>query len=284
MESKVLHDVISKVPISEGYGAITNLVGEGKPIWDYGCKIQSQNDEDGNIYYIFSVIGTKSKICFEACAGDGIECNSANLVLNHGFTGYMLDGNRQAIEKGVEFYKGRRCGDRAKFLYGWITKESISRFVDAVGLRGSEIDMLVMDIDGNDYWILKEIMDNGLLNPRVVVVEYQDIIGPELALSIPYDPNFVAWKHDSWGGPNYCGASLQAFIYLLKDRYAFVGCERLGFNGYFVRRDELEGKEEKLMEMVDVTPCFQFEKVQFGMMHRWSRTRHMEWIDVTKFS
>ena len=273
--------VVTYVPLPQGYDRLVEIVGKNKPVWDYGCKIQSQNEEDGNIYYIFSVIGVKTKVGFEVCAGDGIECNSANLILHHGFHGYLLDGNNEAIMRGSNFYSKRQYSGRAEFLQGWITKESIHELVDKVGLRGQEIDLLSMDIDGNDYWILKEIMDHKLMNPRVIVVEYQDIIGPEKALSIPYDPNFVAWNHDSWNGPNYCGASLQAFIHLLGDKYAFVGCERLGFNGYFVRRDELEGCEG-LQEMTDVTPCFAGEKVQFGMQYRWPRTAHMKWIDVTK--
>lgn len=277
-----LNSIVTGVPIDQGYEAMTSLVGKSKPIWDYGCKIQSQNEEDGNIYYILSAIGVKTKTTFEVCAGDGIECNSANLILYHGFKGYLLDGNQEAINNGIAFYKNKGCLDRVQYLNGWITKENISAFVDAVNLRGKEVDVLIMDIDGNDYWILKEIMDNNMLNPRVIVVEYQDIIGPERALTIPYDPTFIALRHDIWNGPNYCGASLQAFIHLLKDKYAFVGCERLGFNGYFVRRDELAKSGDMLHEMTDVTPCFQHEKVQFGMKYRWPRTSHMEWIDVVK--
>jgi len=280
--SELVAHIVRNTPLENGYEELTNIVGRDKPVSEYGCKLQSQNSEDGNIYYILSVIKPKSKTTFEICAGDGIECNSANLILNHGYQGILLDGNSHAIEEGVKFYNQQNCQTRVKFLHGWITRENIHLFVEAAQLETTEIDVLIMDIDGNDYWVLKEIIDKKLLNPRVIVVEYQDIIGPSRALTIPYDPYFVHQKYDVWYGPNYCGASLQAFIHLLKKDYAFVGCEKLGFNGYFVRRDELEGKEG-LQEMTDVTPCFEYEKVQFGMTHRWPRTSNMEWIDVTQF-
>jgi len=41
-----------------------------------------------------------------------------------------------------------------------------------------------MDIDGNDYWILKAI--DGL-RPRLLVLETQDIIPSNMSLTIPYD-------------------------------------------------------------------------------------------------
>ena len=44
----------------------------------------SQNGEDGILLYIFSLIGTTNNQSIEICAGNGIECNTANLVINHG--------------------------------------------------------------------------------------------------------------------------------------------------------------------------------------------------------
>jgi len=44
----------------------------------------SQNGEDGILLYIFSLIGTTNKRCVEVCAGNGIECNCSNLIINHG--------------------------------------------------------------------------------------------------------------------------------------------------------------------------------------------------------
>jgi hypothetical protein len=274
----VIYDIVTQTPLEEGRDKLLNIVGTNRILWEYGCKVQSQNEEDGVLYYIFANIGAKYRTALELCAGDGIECNSANLILHHGFRGYLVDGNPEPMKEGVKFYRQRKCLDRVKYLCGWIDKESIHTIIEYAGIKHQPIDLLVMDIDGNDFWILKEIIDNDLVKPRVICVEYQDIIGPDKALTIPYDPEFRCTMYDLWNGPNYCGASLQAFIHLLKNKYAFVGCEGLGFNGFFVLREELG---EHLKEMTDVTPCFAIDKVEFGMKYRWPRTAGMDWVDVT---
>jgi len=59
----------------------------------------SQNGEDGILLYIFSILGTTNKRVVEIGAGDGIECNSANLIINHGWQGLLFDcGERTSPE------------------------------------------------------------------------------------------------------------------------------------------------------------------------------------------
>ena len=51
----------------------------------------SQNGEDGLLLYLFALIGTTNRKVVEICAGDGIECNAANLIINHGWHGLLFD-------------------------------------------------------------------------------------------------------------------------------------------------------------------------------------------------
>lgn len=44
----------------------------------------------------------------EICAGDGIECNTANLILNHGWTGLLVDGDEANVARGSAFYAQSR--------------------------------------------------------------------------------------------------------------------------------------------------------------------------------
>lgn len=71
---------------------------------DIEFRNNSQNGEDGILWYIFSLIGTKNKKCVEICAGDGITCNSANLIINHGWSGLLFDGDDKLIIAGKNFY------------------------------------------------------------------------------------------------------------------------------------------------------------------------------------
>lgn len=274
-----LYDIVTECPLDKSAESLEKYADVNTPhIWRYGCKVYSQNGEDGILYKIFQSIGTTNKITVELCAGDGIECNSGNLILNHGFKGYLFDGSMDNITSGMKYYekKGEKDAtifERVNFAYSWITAENIVGLLEQCELPKT-IDLLITDIDGNDYWVLKSIIDSGM-RPRVICVEYQDILGPIRSVTIPYNPNFNHQHYDCWQGPNYCGASLMAFINLLKD-YAFVGCEALGFNGFFVLRDELGS----LKEMTNITPCFEIPKVIFGMKERQPRTASLQWIEV----
>lgn len=148
----------------------------------------------------------------------------------------------------------------------------IEDLVREQGFEG-DVDLLSIDIDGIDYWLWKR-MD--FVNPRVVVVEYQDILGPERAWSIPYSSNFT-WKSNL--GPDYGGASLMAFIKLGRQKgYRFIGCQSLGFNAFFLRRDV--GAEL----FPEVTPeesgCFDVPKVRDGMRDRFPRVKDLDWVKV----
>lgn len=90
-----------------------------------------------------------------------------------------------------------------------------------------------IDIDGVDYWIWDAIT---VIKPRVVVLEYQDIIGPDKALTMPYSDDFDASNYPmTLGMPDFCGASLPAFVKLARKKgYRLVGCNRLYYNAFFI--------------------------------------------------
>ena len=269
--------IVNNIPISQAKPHIDAL--EKKPfLWNYGVKVYSQNQEDGILYYLLSQLSERNGFAVELGAGDGIECNTGFLVREQGYTSYFIDGSPYWLNLGKNAYESMTVKGTPIFICSWITRENIIELLEENHIP-KEIDVLSVDIDGNDYWILEEIMKQKRLDPKIIVVEYQDIIGPEKALSVPYDPYFNHTNYDCWNGPNYCGASLPAFIYLLRDTHVFVGCEKQGFNGFFLRKDLVN---DRLQEMKDILPCFEMEKVQFGMIHRFPRTAHMGWINVKK--
>ncbi len=155
-----------------------------------GFKAFSQTDEDGILLYIFSIIGATNKKAVEMCAGNGIECNTANLIINHGWHGLLVDGNETGIKSGIEFYKKHphTYVYPPTFAHSWITRDNVNDIITTHGFEG-EIDLLSIDMDGVDYWIW-EAIDS--ISPRVVVVEYQDILGPDRALTVPYSDSFNA--------------------------------------------------------------------------------------------
>src|SRR5207253_7554208 len=68
------------------------LTAQGRllPFDDVEFRNYSQNGEDGILWYLFSVIGESNKVWVEICAADGIQCNCANLIINHGWTALLV--------------------------------------------------------------------------------------------------------------------------------------------------------------------------------------------------
>jgi hypothetical protein len=233
----------------------------------------SQNGEDGAILQIFAIIGTESRRAVEICAGNCVECNSANLIVNHGWDALLVDADPAMIAQGQEFYS--HCADTLScppvLRNEWITRENVNEIVANAGFAG-EIDLLSLDMDGVDYWIWEALE---VVNPRVVVLEYQDILGPDVALTVPYSADFGARGGDeNW---NYQGASLGAFVKLAKAKgFRLVGTERLGFNAFFVR----EELAPELLPTVDPADCFGHRKVVEGMRDRYPLIADREWVEV----
>lgn len=237
---------------------------------DTYMRAYSQNGEDGALLFLFSVLGTTSRVAVEICAGDGIQCNSANLIVNHGWDGLLVDGNPALVERGRKFYS--RCPDTFSsppiFRNEWVTAENVNDLVIDSGI-GADIDLLSLDLDGVDYWVWKAL---DFISPRVVVLEYQDIWGPDVAKTVPYRPDFT-------GDPafNYQGASLLAFVKLARSKgYRLVGTEHLGFNAFFVRDDV----GPSVIPEMDHRQCFSHRKVRDGMRDRLPKVEHMSWVDV----
>ena len=219
---------------------------------DTGFRVFSQYEEDGKLLYIFSLIGMKNKTFVEIGSDDGINSNCANLAFNFGYHGLFLDGNPKAIKRGEAFYK--------KYPHPWmyvpkfkcakVTAENINQLVSESGLK-DEIDLLSIDIDGNDYWVWKAL---DVVQPNVVIIETHVEFGLR-NIVVPYDANyFFPGKH-----PIYHGASPIAMNNLAKQKgYRLVGANQLGFNFIFVKN----GLAEKELPEVSVESVLTHISVQ----------------------
>jgi GAF domain-containing protein len=216
---------------------------------DVEFRCYSQNGEDGVLLYIFSLLGTTNRRVVEICAGDGIECNAANLIINHGWQGLLLDGDADQIARGRAFYSTCRTTwpSPPALVDAWLTAENVDALVADKGF-GGPIDLLSIDVDGNDYWIWKALQ---CVRPRVVVLEFNAACGPERSVTMSYQPDF---RLDLAKPPYRCGASLPAFVKLAREKgYRLVGVQRLGFNAFFVR----DGLEEKLLPERSARECYE---------------------------
>lgn len=198
-------------------------------------SVFSQFGEDGIIQFIIQHLKSniKNNIFVEIGVQNYIEANTRFLLENNDWQGVIVDGNDADIQniKQSDWYWRHHLLAKQAF----ITRENINSFMMQFDLP-REIGLLSLDIDGNDYWVLEQL---NVLDPAIIVLEYNAFFGKHLPISIPYQPNFI-WK--KYHPAVYFGASLPAFDYLLKKRdYTFLGCTRAGNNAFFVKESVNQG-------------------------------------------
>ena len=190
-------------------------------------QVYSQNGEDGIIESIFDRIGTTNRVFVEIGLQDGLECNSTWLLLK-GWSGYWLEGNPKSVAAIQDKFSGPIGNRQLKVQQGFITAENVEANLQENGVP-IEFDMLSIDIDGNDYWIWKSIEQ---FKPRVVVIEYNSLFRSNVRWVMKYNPTHI------YDGTSYFNSSLKSLELLGESKgYCLVGCDFLGINAFFVRRD-----------------------------------------------
>ena len=205
-------------------------------------KVFSQFGEDGIIQYLIQNLDIKEKTFCEFGVEDYRESNTRFLLMNNYWTGLVLDGSKSNINKikNSEYYWKYNLEAQEVF----ITKDNINKILE--NKFGKKIGILSLDIDGVDYWILKEIN----IDADILVVEYNSIFGKDKSLTVPYKENFARQKEHY--SKLYFGASITAFTDLANSKgYALVGGTTSGNNLFFVKRNLLNEKViEKSVEGV----------------------------------
>jgi hypothetical protein len=239
-------------------------------------RYYSQNGEDGILLYLFSKIGARNKNFIEFGIEDGTECNAANLAINFGWSGLFIEGSPHLTEKARKFYYNRHKihSERVKIVSEFLTVENVNQVFEQNSMIG-EIDLLSIDIDGNDYWIWQSIT---CVQPRVVVIEYNASFGIERSITVEYDPAFDAHRKHPTGW--YHGASLRALVKLAKKKnYILAGCDSSGTNAFFVRADLAHGKIEEMFPDEAFYPSVPRLRIA-SQEDQWEIIRHLNYVEV----
>lgn len=198
-----------------------------KRLATYEAEVFSQAGEDGIIQEIFRRIGTTNRYFVEFGAADGMENNSALLVVQ-GWKGLWMEGDPNNVRVAREYYKDKTTPGQLAIKEAFITAENIEPLFAEANVP-PEPDMVSIDIDRNDIYVWQNIRK---YRPRLYVVEYNGIYPPGVDWAIPYDAK--AW----WDMTSRAGASLSALVRVGKEKgYKLVGCSLSGVNAFFVRDD-----------------------------------------------
>lgn len=197
-------------------------------------KVFSQYGEDGILQYLIRETGiTRKETTFvEFGVQNYSESNTRFLLMNDHWRGLIIDGSEQYMDS-VRNQKIYWQHDLTA-VAAWIDRDNINQLIGDAGFSG-DIGILSVDIDGNDYWVWERIE---VVNPVIVVVEWNSVFGQVHAISVPYDPAFQREKaHYS---NLFWGASIAAFAHLAARKgYALLGSNTVGNNLFLVRNDRL---------------------------------------------
>jgi len=192
----------------------------------------SQNGEDGIIDVLRRQLATRNRYCIEIGASDGLENNCSWLIVAENYGGLFVEGDKDLFERArrnlLTFSNGLECVNL------FIDRESASGLVKRSWFPAP--DVFSLDIDGIDFHVAERMFETGL-RPKIAVVEYNSVFGPERSLTIPYQPDFRAASAHPSG--MYYGVSLAAWKKFFAARdYAFVTVDQNGVHAFFVDRRE----------------------------------------------
>ena len=199
-----------------------------RDLWDAEFRVFSQWGEDGILNFLTEALMLDRPKVLEIGSGNFTECN-----------GRFLADFRNASVVAVDMRPDLIPSMKAMDLYWRSSIHGLQRYVqpgnireiqrDAEALIGP-VDILSLDIDGNDYYVLEEA---DLSNVSVLVVEYNALFGSRRPLSVPRDDDFDRTRaHYS---NLFFGASLPAWIHQLSRRgFTFIGTTRSSINAFFL--------------------------------------------------
>lgn len=188
---------------------------------DQCAKTLATHGEAALIRFIFKQLGTATRYCVEF----GAKGRGPTWDLRH-----SLEWQALLIDANAE--------PDSQIIRANVTAENINDLFAAYHVP-TNFDFLCIDIDGNDFWVWKAL-DNTRFSPRVVCIEYNCFFPPDVAVTVPYDPDRV-YKND-----RYYGASAAALYKLASGMGYSLICVEGFINLFFVRNDLLATNEQNI--------------------------------------
>jgi hypothetical protein len=222
-------------------------------------KVFSQWGDDGIIQFLVDYLAIEHHTFIEFGVENYEESNTRFLLINNCWSGLVMDGSENNVNQIKQSNLYWKYQLQAK--YAFITKDNINSLISEYS-NEKELGLLVIDVDGNDYWIWEAI---DTVQPVVVIIEYNSLFGYERSITIPYQSNFR--RTEAHYSNLFYGASLKALQVLATNKnYALVACNKNGNNAFFVRKDQLKELKELTVKQAYKQATFRESRNQQGKL------------------
>lgn len=160
-------------------------------------------------------------------AGDGMRWSNTYALFLSGWKVVGIEFDRRKFVKLARAYKyfpdAYACRNR-------VNPENIVPLLQSYDTP-ADFAVLSLDIDGNDYWVLRAILSQ--FRPQIIVTEINEKIPPPIRFVIKYDPDFQLRHH-------FFGYSMAVLEDLCEEfGYVILGLE---YNNAFLAPKELAGE------------------------------------------
>ncbi|MAD94411.1 MAG: hypothetical protein CML33_02830 [Rhodobacteraceae bacterium] len=235
----------------------------------------SQNGEDGITDFLVGKINDPDRHFIEIGASTGVDNNTAWLAIARGYSGLMIEGNRRASD--LSRYLMSRINPGVECHNIFVNKDNIHELQEMASSLCP--DYLSLDIDGNDYYLMKEIFNCGF-RPAVIAVEYNSAYGPENSLTIEYDPAFVIdFQGDEY---LYYGVSIAGWRrFFATYGYKFVCVDSRGVNAFFLMPGRFETEFVDGIDGLDFQENFyQMRKYKCSWAKQFTTISHRKFREI----
>ena len=210
-----------------------------KNLSDVEFQVYSQWGEDGIIDWVINKFPEIPKSFLEIGTENYKESNTRFLLVNKNWDGFLIEADKVAVKdiKSQRVFWKHNLKIENKF----ITKDNINTIIKKINIP-KKLGLLSLDVDGVDYWILNKL---SVLEPSIIVCEYNSLLGQKKSVTVPYKKNFI--RSEEHYSNLYYGASIKAFVELMKKKnYFLIGTNSAGNNAFFLKKN-LFNKINKLI-------------------------------------
>jgi hypothetical protein len=155
-------------------------------------KKYSQCNEECYLEHILKALPDGNKTLVELGAWDGYHLSNTRYFIEQGYKAILIDGDNKGNEEVKQHF---------------ITRDNVVELLKKYQTP-KIFDLFCIDLDGNDIYILEEVLKN--YKPNVIIAEYNPIFQPNESYAIKYNPEHT------WSEDDYYGFSFEAGMILSK--------------------------------------------------------------------
>ena len=166
---------------------VAGLDGTKPKLVDFVGHLYSQSGEEGVLIEIFDMIGTSaSKLAIEFGAWDGFHLSNTALFFSKlSWSAVLIEADSERYATLVKNVAHLPLVKPIKSMVD-IGENSLENILKSHGGLPTEVDLLSIDIDGNDYFVFESLES---LRPRVIVCEYNPTFPAEVDMFGAYGPD-----------------------------------------------------------------------------------------------